>query len=108
MGGDQLVIHVARVAGGVAQPGDAGDFGEARKQPAEPELASVRSLAPPRIDVLPEQGDLAHAGIGQRLRLVDDLLERARHFRAPGIGDNTEGAELVATLLHGEEGGDRS
>ena len=32
---DQFVVHVARMAGGVAQPVDAGNFGEALKQPRQ-------------------------------------------------------------------------
>ena len=35
MGGDQVVVHVARVAGGVAQPEQAGDLGQFAQQPAE-------------------------------------------------------------------------
>ena len=35
MRGDQIVVHVARMAGRVAQPRDAGDFGEATQQLAE-------------------------------------------------------------------------
>ena len=35
MRGDQVVIDVARMAGGVAQPRDAGNFGDAMQQPPE-------------------------------------------------------------------------
>ena len=60
----------------------------------------------PGIDVLAKQRHLAHAGFGQPLGLGDDLRHRPRHFGAPGIGHDAEGAELVAAFLHGEEGGD--
>ena len=40
---DQIVVHVARMAGGVAQPRDAGDFGDAAQQLAERPGAAVRS-----------------------------------------------------------------
>ena len=36
MRGDQFVVHVARMAGGVAQPRQAGDLGQAKQQPAKP------------------------------------------------------------------------
>ena len=40
-----------------------------------------------------------------RVSLGDDLLDRPRHFGAARIGDDAEGAELVAAFLHGEESG---
>ena len=104
---DQLVVHVARMAGGVAQPREAGDLAPAgyssRPRPHSPPSGPC---AVPGVDVLAEQRDLAHAGLGQPLGLGDDLRDRARDFRAARIGHHAEGAELVAAFLHGEEGGD--
>ena len=106
MGGDQVVVHVARMAGGVAQPVEAGDLGEAEEEPAEAPGAAVRALAVPGIDVLAEQRDLADALAGEARRLGDDRRDRPRDFGAARVGHDAEGAELVAAFLHGEEGGD--
>ena len=43
--------------------------------------------------------------IGKRAGLVENARNGAREFRAARIGYDTEGAELVATFLNGEEGG---
>ncbi len=104
MRGDEIVVHVARMAGGVAQPRDAGNLREPMQQPAERRGAAVQILAVIGVDVLADQRDLAHAGVGQALGLGDDLCDRARHFRAARIGHDAEGAELVAAFLHGDEG----
>ena len=102
--GDEIVVHVARMAGAVAQPRDAGNVREPLHQPAERRGAAVRVLAVIGVDVLAEQRDLADAGIGQTLRLGDDLGDRPRHLGAARIGHDAEGAELVAAFLHGDEG----
>ena len=107
MRGDQRVVHVARMAGGVAQPRQAGDFGEPGTASwPSPHSRAVRPLAVPGVDVLAEQRDLADAGGSKPLGLGDDLRDRPRNFRAARIGHHAEGAELVAALLDGEEGGD--
>lgn len=93
------------MAGGIAQAGNAGDFRQTIEQPAKPPFGAVRPLAVPGIHVLAEQRHLAHAGLGQALGLGNDLRNRARDFRTACIGHHTEGAELVAAFLHGEEGG---
>ena len=106
MRGDQVVVHVARMAGGVAQPVDAGDLGEAEEQPAEAPVAAVGPVAVPGVDVLAEERDLAHALVGEARGLGDDRVDRPRDFGAARVGDDAEGAELVAAFLDGEEGGD--
>ena len=58
------------------------------------------------VDVLPDQRDLAHAGLGEVAHLVEDLLDRPRDFGAARIRHDAEGAELVAAFLHGDEGRD--
>jgi hypothetical protein len=57
------------------------------------------------VHVLPDQRHFAHAGIDQAFDLADDLGDRPRHFAAARIGDDAEGAELVAAFLHGDESG---
>ena len=58
---DQIIIDVARMTGGVAQPRDAGDFGDATQQLPERPGAAVPILAVIRVDVLADQRHLAHA-----------------------------------------------
>ena len=106
MRGDQFVVHVAWMARGVAQAGDAGDFCKAMQKASQPPFGPIVPLPVPRIDVLAEQGHLANAGIGQLFRFGDDLGDGARDFRAARIGHDAEGAELVAAFLHGQKGGD--
>ena len=100
MGGDQRLIHVAGVAGGVADAGDATNLGQPPRQPGQAAFAGVG------VDVLAQEGELAHALGRQMFGLGQDRLHRPGVFRAAGIGHHAEGAELVAALLHGEEGGD--
>ena len=105
MRGDQVVVHVARMAGGVAQPRDARDSREPMQQRGRASQARPSaSFAVIGVDVLAEQRDLAHAGVGQPLDLGDDLRDRPRDFGAARIGHDAEGAELVAAFLHGDEG----
>ena len=59
------------------------------------------------IDVLAEQHDLAGAAGNVALGLQNDLFHRPRGFRAARIGDDAEGAELVAAFLHRQKRADR-
>ena len=103
---DQVVGHVEGVARRVAQSLGARHLGDPREQARQRPAAPIRALAVIRVDVLPDERDLAHAGIGQALDLGDDFLNRPRNLGATRIGNDTEGAELVAALLHRDEGGD--
>jgi hypothetical protein len=105
MGGDEAVIHVARMASGVAQSQNARHAREPAQQFAERGGRAVFARPVIGVDVLPDQRQLAHAGGGQPLDFRDDLRDRARHFGAARIGHDTEGAKLVAAFLHGDEGG---
>ena len=58
------------------------------------------------IHVLPDQRDLTHAGVREIADFVEDLLDRARDLHAARVRHHAEGAELVATFLHGDEGRD--
>ena len=111
MRGDQFVAlrarHVARMAGGVAQPHDAGDFREARaSRRASVQVDAVVAGAVIGVDVLSDQRELAHARGGEALRLRDDRGGGARDLGAARVRHDAEGAELVAAFLHGDEGGD--
>ena len=100
------LVDVAGVAGRIAQAHDTVDFGKTMQQPAQRPCPSVGTFAVIGVDVLADQGDLAHAVVGEPLHVVDDLCDRARYFRAARIGHHAEGAELVAAFLHGDESGD--
>ena len=105
MGGDQIVIHVAWMARGIAQAPEAGHIGEPPQQYTERRRRAVVVVAVIGVHVLPDQRHLAHARGGQPFDLGDDLADRTRDFAAARIGHHAEGAELVATFLHGDEGG---
>src|SRR6201999_2833110 len=53
-----------------------------------------------------EKRDFADAAIHKFLRLFDDLLDRPGYFRAAGIGNHAERAELVAAFLDRQESRD--
>jgi hypothetical protein len=79
------------------------DLGQPPDQAGEaPRRAVVRAVV--GVHVLAEERDLAHAAVHEVLRLVQDLGHGARDFGSARVGDDAEGAELVATFLHGQEG----
>ncbi len=106
MGGDQIVIHVARMGGHVADAQQARDFGKRADKAPKPPIAPVRSRAVIGIHILAEQRDLPRATGDQAARFRNHGGDGTARFRAAGIGHDAEGAELVTALLHGEEGGD--
>ena len=57
-----------------------------------------------RIDVLAQEGDLAHALGGKAARFEDNIVHPAGNFGPARIGHNTEGAELVTAFLYGNKG----
>jgi len=105
MGCDQAVVDVARMAGRIAQPRDAGNGRQMFEQPAERPGFPVRTLAVIGVDVLPDQRELAHAVVGKTLHVIDDFRHGTRHLGAARIGNDAEGAELVTAFLHRDEGG---
>ena len=105
MGGDQLVVHVARMRGGVAQPRQAVDLGQGEQQPAEAPDVAPGALAVIGVDVLAQEGDLARARRDQAPGLGQNRRSRPGLLGASGIGHDAEGAELVAALLDREIGG---
>jgi hypothetical protein len=57
------------------------------------------------IHVLSDESDFANTRVCQPRDLGHDFVDRAGGLRAARIRHDTECAELVATLLHGDEGG---
>ena len=79
VGGDQVVVHVGRVAGRVADALDAFDRRDCADQVGE----AARAVAP-CIHVLAEQGDLASAGLGELPRLGEHA-SHCREISAPRV-----------------------
>src|SRR4051812_34934833 len=98
MRGNEIVIHVARMAGGVAESLQAVDPRKAADEPGETPSRTVWPFAAIGIHVLAEERDLARAVRGQAARFGLDLRNGARELGAPRIGHDAEGAKLVATL----------
>ena len=65
---------------------------------AKPIRDSLRQVAAVAVDVLPEQGHLAHAVRRERLGLDDQLGGVAALLAAPGRGHDAVGAPAVAAL----------
>ncbi len=105
MGGDQRVVHVPRVAGGIAQPFQSLDLGEAVGEFAQPDAAAIAVEPMIGVDVLAEQSELLHPGGNEVAGFGQHLLQRPAGLGTAGIGHDAERAELVAAFLHGEEGG---
>ena len=103
---DQFVVHVARVRGGVAQAGEAGDLGQRPQQPGQAPGAALRTTAVIGVHVLAQQRDLAHALPRHQASFRQHRGRRPAGLGAARIRHHAERAELVATFLHGEEGGD--
>ena len=103
MRGDQIVVHVGRVAGGVADPREAIDLRKVADQPRKANGVALVVLAAPRADILAEQRDLLRARVDQLARFGDQIAIGARDLRAARIGHDAIGAELVAAFLHGEK-----
>ena len=105
MGFDEVVAHVARMRGRIADASDPGDGGDGADQRGEPDRAAIAVSPVIGVDVLSEQRDLAHPGRREARDFVDDRANRTRNLRAAGVGHDAERAELVAALLDGHERG---
>ena len=102
---DEISVHVARVARGVAQAQHTGYVRKAPQQLSECRRPAIRSESVIGIHILADQRDLAHARFGQPRDLCDNLFNRARDFSTTRIGHDAERAELVASFLHRDESG---
>src|SRR5256885_7717613 len=56
-----------------------------------------------RVDVLTDEGYLAHASNREVLHVFEDFLNGPGHLRAARVRHDTESAELVAAFLHGHK-----
>ena len=92
---NQIVVHVARMAGRVAQPLDAADSRNMFEQMRQRPRASIRSLAMIGVDVLAEQRDFANAGVGEPLHLGHDLGP-GREISAPRVYGTTQNVQNLS------------
>src|SRR5437764_4486423 len=72
-------------------------------EPAKPAQFAARTFTVIRVHVLAEKRDLAHPRRRQMTRFRQDLNQWTRILRAARIGDDTEAAELIASLLDCEK-----
>ncbi len=104
---DQLVVHIARMRGRVAQPLEPRQLGERANEPAEAPHCAIDAVAVIGVDVLAQERDLARARGDEPLGFGDHRRGGAREFGAARIGHDAEGAEFIAAFLHREESRDR-
>src|SRR5262249_10473151 len=102
---DQRLVHIARMAGRVAQARDGFDGGHPMEETAKRPGTPIRTFAVIGVDVLADQGHLAHPGIREPLDLSDDLFNRPRDLSAARVRTDAKGEDLAAAFLHGDEGG---
>ncbi len=104
MGLDQGVGEFQRVRGGVADAVDAVHRRHHIEQFGEVGDAPVAGGATIAVDVLAQQGHLAHAVLGEVDDLGEDVVQRPTDLFAAGIGHHAEGAVLAAAFHDGDEG----
>ncbi len=106
---DQAVRKLHRMAGGETDTVDAVDRGDIADQQGQirglARAGLVGQSAAIGIDVLPEQGDLAYALLGQGGDLRDHVVEGPADLFAARVGHDAVGTVLGAALHHGHEGG---
>ena len=86
----------ARTAAAAAVPAPP----RAAAAPSAPRLGRARQVGAVGGQVDPGQHDLAAPGRDQSPRLLDDRADRHRPARPARVGDDAEGAAMVAALLH--------
>src|SRR6516225_8792164 len=93
-----------RMTGRGTQALDARYFPNALQEARQRPDAAVRTNAVIGVDVLSDQGHLAHAGLGERFDFGNYAINRTRQFGATRIGHDTKRTKLVAAFLHRDEG----
>ena len=101
----EIARHLGRMGRGVPDPPDPADRRGARDQPGEARGAAAIHRAAVRIDVLPEEGHLAHPAAGEAPDFVEDVLEPPAELLPPGVRNDAERAVLAAPLHHRYERG---
>src|SRR3984893_52916 len=104
MRGSQARLHVARMAGGVAQARNTGHLGNAEEKSAERPDATIGTSSMIGIDVLADKRDLTDPRIRKPFHFGNDMGDRARSFSPARVRHDAERAELIAAFLHSDEG----
>ena len=104
IGRDQPVAEYLRVRSGEAQAADAVNLGEITDEQRQIGEPAAMHRPAPGVDVLPQQGHLAHATLREMRHFRDHVVEGAREFLAAGVGHDTIGTVLAATLHDRDEG----
>ena len=104
MAGDEVIVDVGGVRGGVAQAFQAVDLGQPAQQIGQVALFAGGVFAVIGVDVLAEQVDFKRAGFYQPARFFQHVFHRPRSFHPAGIGNDAVGAEVVAAFLDGKIG----
>ncbi len=105
VGLDQRIVEIQRMGRREADAVDAVDGGDVVDQQRQVRRRAVVHGTGVAVDVLPQQGDLAHALLGELRALAEDVLERARDLLTAGVGHHAEAAVLAAALHDRDEGG---
>ena len=105
MGGKQIVVHIAGVAGGITQAKNTRYLCKAAQQNSERRRSSIKPRPMVGIYVLSDKRHLAHASLGESPDFVHDLFDRPRNFGPARIRHHTERAKLIAAFLHSNESG---
>ena len=105
---DQIIGHVARVAGRVTQALDAVDRSKAGEQLCQRPGLIIGAVAVVSVDVLAEQGQFTDAAGDELFGFNNDLADRTGVFRSARVGDHAESAEFIAAFLDGQKSGRRA
>ena len=100
---DQLIIHIKRVRGGVAQSFQPLNLGQFSQQSGKVPDFSVRCLTMIGIHILPEQRQLTRACRDKAACLGGDGANGPGEFRSSCVGNNTESAEFVTPFLYAKK-----
>src|SRR5215470_20082651 len=96
--GDEVLAHVAGMAGGIAQPLEGLDPSQVADQLSQAERYPARPTSTVGVDVLAQQGELASAVLNETLRFRLESGDRAGGLRAARIWHHAKRAELVAAF----------
>ena len=97
-GCDHVVAHVLRVRAGETDARDPVHRVQVAEQTAEPGSLPGGQVAPPGVDVLAQQRQLADAVGGQPARLPDQVVQRPALLAAAHAGNDAVAALRVAAL----------
>ena len=90
MGLNEILAHVVGVRGHITHAANAGNRSGGADQTGKPDRSALAVEPMIGVDVLTEQGDLAHARIGKARDLVENVGERPRGLGAARVRHDAE------------------